>query len=1033
MTAAAVDEENVPMAQSVEELPNELVFASDAVARYKARINDLIQRIEFLSDQVENLEVEGNNDPEHLTISRDVVWANYSALQACSASINETLELFSLGIQEYSGGEDSIAAALSVVVPDIDYDSDPHDINLVTESRPRIADGSLGEIVERVKVIFDGDQQAVEAFKTHVHQFTMGNESLAELYAYLRAEIPYPNIRSIIADLVRILRPRTQRIELLKARYTPQVNDDDLPILPIKTKSPTHGTKTQTTNDNQANDLPEMMTIPTINHLMFTIHGIGKHVDFQDGEFKSWDGESGLEGSNHYFRELYKTMLETVFQDVPVALELQSVEWHEELHEPTGVDNVFDLICPDGSSGIRDFNKQTFMDLLYYASPHFGQLVVDTVTNQLNQKYHTFMDEHPGWDGKVSIFAHSLGTVIIYDILTHKAGEVARNGVRFTGLDFEVENFFAAGSPVPVLLLSRGQLDIENGQFYGGLKMPACSRYFNFFHPIDPIAYRVEPLVRPDLHGVPPAQLIPAPSVRDAGFFKIQEMMDKIMAPVDGLEYRMDYELRRRKREGMMAVAYASASHSSYWMSEDVILFTIMQICKPVTDLVQTYSSIQRPLPILSRDLVELTPQSKVLISSDVQVRDRQTGFYHEYVAVMDHDRLHLVSQVQDLALRRKAYIRLTTDHIAMHGDDVTTLKLVTTRPSVSPKSKDRSPTKRSHSETVVCTWRASSVRERDEWVAYINEAIWGAADDSHLCDVSKLQPSTACHMVGVSGDHCLDYFSAIKTDQLQEKCSSTWWNNRWVVLQGDKISSFESAPRPFSPVEQLKLDHAHVFNYEGSLLLRVVSSSGTSIDMRVSDQATLNMWLDTFATVKASGVVIAHRDAVEIHPCAVLVEPERISCGFRSSEVRISEFRGSDVRGSDSSYCGEWLQTKVESYRLVLDHGGVHYANFAIQAITPVEGTKIVYRRYSEFGRLHQRLRKILPSDEIPSFPSTRMWNKLDAAYLKDKTVRLNGYLRKMCKLSANTPAQDLLLEFLEVSPPHWLVERESDVFDLE
>lgn len=50
-----------------------------------------------------------------------------------------------------------------------------------------------------------------------------------------------------------------------------------------------------------------------------------------------------------------------------------------------------------------------------------------------------------GWDGKVSIFAHSLGSMISYDILTHKPGEIANNGVRFHGLEFEVDNFFGVG------------------------------------------------------------------------------------------------------------------------------------------------------------------------------------------------------------------------------------------------------------------------------------------------------------------------------------------------------------------------------------------------------------------------------------------------------------------------------------------------------------------------------------------------------------------------------------------------------------
>lgn len=36
------------------------------------------------------------------------------------------------------------------------------------------------------------------------------------------------------------------------------------------------------------------------------------------------------------------------------------------------------------------------MDVLYYLSPRYGQLVVDSVTQQLNQKYRVFREEHPG-------------------------------------------------------------------------------------------------------------------------------------------------------------------------------------------------------------------------------------------------------------------------------------------------------------------------------------------------------------------------------------------------------------------------------------------------------------------------------------------------------------------------------------------------------------------------------------------------------------------------------------------------------------
>lgn len=58
------------------------------------------------------------------------------------------------------------------------------------------------------------------------------------------------------------------------------------------------------------------------------------------------------------------------------------------------------------------------------------------------------------------------------------------------------------------MILSRGDLNIKDGNFSVGIKMPNCRRYYNIFHPIDPIAYRVEPLIKQDMHDKEPVQLI---------------------------------------------------------------------------------------------------------------------------------------------------------------------------------------------------------------------------------------------------------------------------------------------------------------------------------------------------------------------------------------------------------------------------------------------------------------------------------------------------------------------------------------------
>lgn len=38
-------------------------------------------------------------------------------------------------------------------------------------------------------------------------------------------------------------------------------------------------------------------------------------------------------------------------------------------------------------------------------------------------------------------------------------------------------------------------------------QLPTCPSFFNIFHPFDPVAYRIESLINPDLSKYPPLQI----------------------------------------------------------------------------------------------------------------------------------------------------------------------------------------------------------------------------------------------------------------------------------------------------------------------------------------------------------------------------------------------------------------------------------------------------------------------------------------------------------------------------------------------
>ncbi|RHY05492.1 hypothetical protein DYB36_006692 [Aphanomyces astaci] len=386
----------------------------------------------------------------------------------------------------------------------------------------------------------------------------------------------------------------------------------------------------------QAETFPTEILVENINHLMFIVHGIGEHKDFV---VESYDDDNGSTGESGNFRELFSTMRDSLFskcvpmeavtmiyvfmwvkkcREIPLSLEIHPIEWHSEVHK-SGVDDVFDKISPAASTTLRDVNKRLIMDVLYYSAPKYGQMIVDTVTKQMNDKYTAFMAANPGWQGFVSVFAHSLGTLVAYDILTHEAGEVGSNGVVFPGLAFPVENLFCAGSPVPIFALSRGQLDIQDSVCTGGLRRPKVNHYFNLFHPADPIAYRVEPLVDVGMSDYPAIKLqkvqshqsylsrfspflvahgvvgktLQADSFKNKTFGEMVLIYDKLtdIASVcndwDGA--RIDFEVQRRFFEGPIDTLYAPLSHSVYWSSEAVVTITLLAICRPVILEFQKY------------------------------------------------------------------------------------------------------------------------------------------------------------------------------------------------------------------------------------------------------------------------------------------------------------------------------------------------------------------------------------------------------------------------------------------------------------
>ncbi|XP_062061100.1 phospholipase DDHD1 isoform X7 [Lepus europaeus] len=278
-------------------------------------------------------------------------------------------------------------------------------------------------------------------------------------------------------------------------------------------------------------------------HIVFVVHGIGQKMD-----------QGRIIKNTAMMREAARKIEERHFSNHATHVEFLPVEWRSKL---TLDGDTVDSITPDKVRGLRDMLNSSAMDIMYYTSPLYRDELVKGLQQELNRLYSLFCSRNPDFEekgGKVSIVSHSLGCVITYDIMTgwnpvrlyeqllQKEEELpderwmsyeernlldelyitkrrlreieerlhglkASSVSQTPALRFKVENFFCMGSPLAVFLALRGIRPGNTGSQDHILPREICNRLLNIFHPTDPVAYRLEPLILKHYSNISPVQI----------------------------------------------------------------------------------------------------------------------------------------------------------------------------------------------------------------------------------------------------------------------------------------------------------------------------------------------------------------------------------------------------------------------------------------------------------------------------------------------------------------------------------------------
>ena len=148
------------------------------------------------------------------------------------------------------------------------------------------------------------------------------------------------------------------------------------------------------------------------------------------------------------------------------TLSLEDSSFGSPVGEEDSATNCFSLndIIPETIPAVRSLISDVMLDIPYYLSHHKPK-ILEAVAKEANRVYRLWCKNNPGFQqhGRVHLIAHSLGSAMALDILSHQPTKVPDFDFSTTSIhrdifEFDTKNLFVCGSPIGFfLLLNKGK------------------------------------------------------------------------------------------------------------------------------------------------------------------------------------------------------------------------------------------------------------------------------------------------------------------------------------------------------------------------------------------------------------------------------------------------------------------------------------------------------------------------------------------------------------------------------------------------
>lgn len=234
---------------------------------------------------------------------------------------------------------------------------------------------------------------------------------------------------------------------------------------------------------------------PEVTSLILVFHGIGQKLSEK------------IDSVNFtYAIESLRVLIHSLLPKKPVSEHVSSdthilvlpVNWRTALSfQDDGDSFPLEDISPPTIPLVRRAITDIFMDLPYYMSHHRSR-ILEAAAAEANRLYELLCKYNPSFQtkGRVNLIGHSLGSLIVADLLSAQPNDCKSEGAR---LNFDTKCFFTTGSPLALFLHFQHANIIPRGLIGDNKPRLGCfavESFYNLINHSDVFAFLLSPTVK---------------------------------------------------------------------------------------------------------------------------------------------------------------------------------------------------------------------------------------------------------------------------------------------------------------------------------------------------------------------------------------------------------------------------------------------------------------------------------------------------------------------------------------------------------